>query len=441
MTIIPYACMMNDPTTEVVVVWLDRRENPVAASQTLRYGPDNLEVHSNFVEVRGGFSENDIPVTCIRHYVHLTNLAPGSLCALSLPVEGITFPPVKMLPVRIPQAGITGMAISDTHVGKRTIDEPSKFDHIAAESPDFIIMPGDAVGEGDTLLRVANGEIWADAFTHYFSRWWDHRNFLPQILYCPGNHDVRNGNADGETLGSAILGTGMVDWMLPSMKLSQPAGERHVFVRAGNWLYVFGADVYSAIVADAKDRFEKYYDPEPGFGIFMAHSPMFSEGSRNSNDPIIQANMRNAFLRNLSERENMRMAVAGNIHLDYITKPLAWYPDNPGQPAVALDEGFAAPAPHGPFTITEFGEGCLGGRRLLSEPVVPKAIWDRTETRGLNYYLLHFTPGHVLVEDKNESGTAESREFRFPFLERNNGILARCYRSGGSPVYPHRLRD
>ena len=441
MTIIPYACMMNDPTTEVVVVWLDRRENPSATPQTLRYGPNNLEAQSDVVEVRGGSSDDGVPTICVRHYVHLTGLEPGSLCALSLPNEGVTFPPVKMLPKRVPQSGIVGMAISDTHVGKRTIDEPSKFDHIAAENPDFVIMPGDGVGEGDTLKRIANGEIWSAAFSDYFARWWDHGEFLPQILYCPGNHDVRNGNSAGVDLGSAHLNEALCDWFFPSMRLSQPTEERHIFARAGNWLYVFGADVYSAVVLDAKSRFEEYYDPEPGFGIFMAHSPMFSEGNRLSNDPTMQANMRNAFLRNLSERENMRMAVSGNIHLDYITKPLAWYAEDPGQPAVALDEGFAAPAPDGPFTIMEFGEGCLGGRGLLSEPIVPKAIWDRTERRGLNYYLLHFTPGHVLVEDKNESGTAETRDFRFPFVEHNNGILARCYRSDGSPVYPHRLQD
>ena len=439
MSIIPHACMMNDPTTEVLVCWIDSRESPRTTPQTLRYGPNNLEAQSTVVEMRGSIFTDPDPATHVLHYVHLTGLEPGSLCALSLPNEGATFPPVKMLPRRIPQSGITGMAISDTHVGKRAIDEPSKFDHIATESPDFIIMPGDGVGESDTAPNMVNSDLWAAAISDYFSRWWDHGEFLPQILYCPGNHDVRNGNADGVDLGSARTGNAACDWIFPSMKLSQPSDERHVFARAGNWLYVFGADVYSALVLDAKSRFEQYHDPEPAFGIFMAHSPMFSEGRRNSNDPTIQANMRNAFLRVLSERENMRMAVSGNIHLDYITKPLAWYASDPGEPSVALDEGFAAPAPEGPFTIMEFGEGCLGGRGLLSDPAVPKAMWDRTSRFGQNYYMLHFTPGRVSVEDKTESGVVATREFRFPFVERADGNVARIYRADGSPVYPRRV--
>lgn len=437
MTITPYALMMDDPTTEAMVCWIDTRPGGTDAPQTLRYGPQAAEVASSVVELPGGGR--------FVHHAHITGQQPGTLCPVSLPAEGATLPPVKMLPRRVPSDGLVGLSVSDMHCGRRQINTPAKFAFIGAERPDFIIMAGDSSAELHFAENDANSTRHVATFRDYFTQWWADGAFLPQMLCDGGNHWVSNTNGNGVSISNAITGAGYFDWFHPNMRLLPPVSDplgnpvitncRHAMVRIGNWLQLISGDVYSNTVASAAAAFLELHDADPALCIFMAHSPFFSQGQRTAGDPVIQANLRNALFKAIAQRENCLFTFGGNIHLDTITKPLAWYDSDPGAPSVALSDGWAAPAGPGEWrTFIEFGEGCIGGRPLQAEPLVPSEMWDYFEVAPLNYYLMRFTPGRVVVEDKDETGVRSAREFLLPFAERADGRVARAYAADGRPV-------
>lgn len=446
MTITPYALMMDDPTTESMICWIDERSGNSEAPQTLRYGPGNLEVQSTVVTLPGGSVRH--------HHAHITGLEPGTICDLSLPGEGVTFPPVKILPDRVPAEGIVGLSISDMHCGRRTIDTPAKFEFVGQERPDFIIMAGDSSGAMNISKGETSTSVHVATFRDYFTQWWEEGDFLPQMLCDAGNHWVGNSRGDGVNIPNPYGSTqfdpypNYFGWFHPSALLISPTVDPidpeivciHQSAKIGNWLQVLSGDVYGNFVSSVAEMINSEHDPDSGLCIFMAHSPLISQGDRTAGDPPMQENMRNAIFYDLAQRENIQFTFAGNVHLDTITKPLAWYAedDDPGHPSIQLageNAGWLAPAAPGKWqNFIEFGEGCLGGRSLLTDPVAPAELWDRFERQPLNYYIMRFSPGRVVVENKNENGLAETREFVFPLFENASGRLIKAYAKSGAPV-------
>ena len=451
MTVTPYAMMMNDPTAEAMVAWIDQRPGATATPQTLVYGPSGDEATSTPVALPNG---------AVHHRAVISGQDPGTLCPLSVPAEGLTFPPVRMLPRRLSDDPVRVLVVSDTHCGARTINTPSGFAFIGAETPDAILIPGDSSGsiqEGHQQWTSATAaDVHCATIRDYFAQCWSHGQFLPQIAADAGNHWVGNGASDATGENAPNVPTGYVDGQNPppdanffdvfhaATRAVEPSGLeswggpiRHMSIKIGNWLQVFSADVYSNTISSAAGFFSALYSKDPGLFVFMCHNVMFSQGDRNAGDPVIHNGLRNAFFRQIAEAENCKFSFGGNMHLDTITKPLSWHQDNPGAPSVALGEGWAAPAAAGEWrNFVEFGEGCLGNRGLQASPLVPSGMWDRLEQAPLNFYRLTFTRGRVVVENRNQSGVAATREFHFPAAERADGVLARAYRPGGAPVYP-----
>lgn len=442
--IFPWALMLPDPTTSVMAVWCDTRVNrpSPATPQTVVYGPNDTSIQSTVLDVPAG-SSGDI------HTAIFTDLEPGSLCQWSLPSLELTFKPIKILPSTLPTAGLTGMTVSDMHCGARTVDTPQKFTFCGSERPDFIIMPGDSSHASSFTRSSTNTNRHIATFRDYFQQW--HGDFIPQIIAEPGNHWVGNAGSNGENFtsvsGVQFAANSLFEIFHPNVSHLPPFTDplenpnvvncRHMAVTIGNYLQIISGDVYSNSHQSARQAFIDHHNPDPGFCIWMSHSPMFSRSQRQNADHTLQSRLRDSMFKLLAERENTAFCFGGNIHVDSATKKLSHTTTDTGD-SLPIDDGYVSVAPSDEWkTIVEYGQGMLANRDDATDPVVPVNFFDRYERPGLNYYLLKMYPGKCIVEDKNDLiGLVSTKTYFSPLGVKSDGSLGRSYSKDGRPVYP-----
>ncbi|WP_147305220.1 hypothetical protein [Alkalilimnicola ehrlichii] len=192
--------MLNDPTTEIMVAWIDERSGADGSAQTLHCDGREFAADGNATENGGIYLYHAI----------IEGLEPDTLYPVSLDAgETIEFPPIKTLKSRLGDGEFKSLVVYDTHTVKRQMTEPATFAPMAAEQVDAVFVAGDMIGELDYERNNHNTGIWATAFRDYFSQL--HIEFMPQILQIPGNHEVGNTMNDGTMLGDAT-GTLYVDF-------------------------------------------------------------------------------------------------------------------------------------------------------------------------------------------------------------------------------------
>lgn len=316
--IIPYALMMDDPTTSVMVCWIDERSEADGFNHTLYYG-DQITIVGPWETLANG------------DYIYradLSGLDPGTEYPLSIDVGGgpQDIPPVRTLPARIPMSGIKILSLSDTHSNKRQMTNPSQFSPMANEQVDIMFVSGDLLGENDYSKSSSNADSWKIGMRDYVTQ--INKDYMPHILLIPGNHEVGNTRSDGISTGDET-GTQFRQFF-PNVYEVTPSNTNHAAIKIGDYLQFLGGDCYSNTAASVGQMIEDYHDPDVALCIYGAHSPMFSaDDMRFPEDNEIQERMRNACFYRLASKENVYFAHGGNIHIRSVTWPLKFVDEDP----------------------------------------------------------------------------------------------------------------
>ena len=176
-----YALLLADPTTEMMICWIDETGN--GTDHTIYYGEDKENLNNSQTVSGVEMIEGD-------GYVYSTSLKElNSDVTYHLEVDTGSFiseiESFKTFPQTLGDKSIKLMTLPDIHINQgytHNWENPDKIDRFVEENPDIIIIPGDGTGQGDVHERFVS------AFKDYFSQF--NSEHLTPILWCPGNHEM-----------------------------------------------------------------------------------------------------------------------------------------------------------------------------------------------------------------------------------------------------------
>ncbi len=225
---------------------------------------------------------------------------------------------VRTLPGAMPRGGITVTVASDLHIEANvsSMASPEEMDIIAAQSPDVMLLTGDLANTFRETFGSSNGGWWVKLATDYLTR--ISTDHLVPILVSPGNHDVGNHQWDGT--GEIPQDGTYFQFFFPNA--FNITGHNYAAITCGDYLQLLNIDTHSTTVSDTAEWAPGAIDPNIPFCLPFHHSPLFAADIRGSNDPQLQAYLREALFESFFEAENIKFGVCGHIHTRTLSKPL-----------------------------------------------------------------------------------------------------------------------
>ena len=331
--IIPYILVTDNPTTSLMVVWIDVEGS--GENHSIEWGEDFTNSQTNISPWRSLVTGDYI------YRATISGLSPATTYPLRVQAGRgqRTLTPMRTLPATAPPEGVSVLMTHDTHVDARQVTNPEQFASIAQFQYDLVIGAGDWIGAGfidrNNTSHVAS---WITAMRDYFGQL--NKDFMPPMQYVPGNHDVGNNDNDGTQVGDQT-GTNYRDFF-PNAWETVPLETNHMAITYGDYLQVLGSDSYSALAAETGPFLVNNHDPNVATAIYMSHSPMFSAPDSRfvPQDQQLQERLRNEAFVFCHDAANIHFSSGGNIHAHSQTHALTYVNEEPsGDDFLPISDG------------------------------------------------------------------------------------------------------
>ncbi|MCU4924448.1 fibronectin type III domain-containing protein [Halobacteria archaeon AArc-dxtr1] len=443
----PYALLLEDPTSEMGISWIDDTGESGGASQTVSYGtePDAL---AESEEAEGEeFPESDGAYV---YHTTLTGLEPDTTYHIeidatdSLTHQFNTFPLERPEEMRI---GITsdhhpwreGIGMADAGNGAAVMEEFGQFE------PDIVYYPGDFVTFA-TSHTTEDTENWLTWFDDYMGG--INQGYLKPFFAGAGNHELAEivgccweGRKEGFDYEDLTPDAGYFQMLFPNIVELDPVGENYGSVTISDYLQLVMLDSHSAFVDDQAEWLAETIDPSVDLVVPGCHQPMLPGGDRGSYE--LMASMRSLWGPILHEAPNVQCYFVGNEHAYKNTLPWTIVDDEPDHDNyfdlddeffdledvgyMVVDDGVTTTED----TITkengiiEFGDGWPNNRAIPSE----EGDWFLNYAEGdsvdeAQYQLLDIYSESMTISEVNQVGEAmASFDFELANVEGDGAIV------------------
>ena len=399
-TIFGYRLFLADPTTEIMVVWVDTSFGADGSQHTLRYGTDSSNLSQSQQATGLQIPQRDEYI----YSVKLQGLSADTRYYLRVETpDGFkNLTPHDTFPTTVPAEGIRYLITSDLHIELDNVGiaSPSELNSMASEGAKALLMVGDLVENHAWSFDNYNGGAWIHIMKNYMSV-----IDLP-MLHLPGNHDVGNNTWDGT--GSVNPDQNYYRIFFPNTAEIAPLGKNYGSSVFGDYLKVVGLDTHSEFPEDSRSFVENELADVNVRMIFPLHHSTIVYGERSNPDYDLQERLRNAWMKSFLTSPRVYASYCGHIHNRSLSNPLIYTVSDPqtSESFALLDsqgnpDGWAIVGANG---HREFGQGWATGR--VNDP-----HWALEYSESANqYFLLDITEDTAEVTEKDNSGTTLNTE-------------------------------
>lgn len=394
--VIPYSNLAEDPTTEVVIYWIDERDEADGSAQSIHYGDDESDLTESVTDN----DPDEVPeldgtwvyVAVIdeldadtRYYAEIRDDSDDVLETC----QWVT------LPNSLDSRDITVAVSSDWHTdhsGSQYMNDPEDVDVIWGQDPDLHLFVGDYNTTVDSESQ-SNAEDWVRIFREYYDRYDDEE--LVHILAVPGNHEVGNHQWDGTDAESVDPDRGYFSFFYGHPRLLDGPGNSGA-VTVGDYLQVLALDTHSAFPSEVGDWVADAIDETVELVIPFQHEGFAQLGHRDDND--LTDNVRRGWFDTLYSADNVYFWQHGHVHTEGRTVPFKKVDDEPSHDEYfELDDGYVVEG-ETHDGITGFGEGWRDDRSLRDEWYVERVQQNK------NFSLVTLSNPSVQLQVINDNG-------------------------------------
>jgi len=381
----PYATLAPDPTTEIVISWVDERDGADGSSQTLDYDGGSESTTGESVP------ESDAYL----YEVELTGLEPDT--DYSGTIDGEVSVDWRTVPESISDDDITIVVASDWHIDYGTgdsLDYPeSDIPPLEEQDPDIVLIPGDIVSFADEVSED-NSDEWLRLWREHFDILNEDR--LRQTLAVPGNHEVGNYDWTGDETESVDPEAGYFQFWFKYPRDLGPGGENYGEITIGDYLQILGLDTHSAYPADVADWMEGALDETVNHVLPIHHSPLLGGGERHPEDLDLQETLRDEWASIFDSSGNISSHFAGHLHVRKRTYPWGVVDEQPDDDFEELPDGYLTEADDN--GIIEYGDGYPSDQNPRNE------WWLEVSEKSNQFYRLDVSSGSIDVTELDEEG-------------------------------------
>lgn len=381
-----YALLMEDPTTEMMICWID--EESKGEEQILYYSAKGQESQSKTAEKHEIEGANGYV-----YHVALSHLHPNKTYYINVKGSKQSF---KTFPAALDEnEKLKLLVISDTHIEQgypHNWEDPTHVERFVKEDPDILVVPGD-------LTNNRKVENFIKTFRDYLSQFNTDR--LIPLIWVSGNHEGGT-YPDPEHDMSRPLNTLHFRYFAPNLAKMNPVGEGLFYgnIVIGDYLQFIALNTHQVVgtfqdqtnwIASLEPEAEnvfvlqhrgfinnesKIYHVEADVEIpFIDKVDMSSRKGDGRKDDMFQVMQREQWFVPLYNNvgKNLKAFLTGHIHAPTITrrlKPIDYTPDHP----YYLPAGKYNLVRNDEEGVREFGQGFRGDSKVYKHEEIPEIL-------------------------------------------------------------------
>ena len=346
--IYPYAQLADDPTSSVIVSWVDDRTDADGSEQTLEFDDGSETSEGEEVPESGG---------SYKYEVEINGLDPNS--DYSGTIDGEESVGFETLPESLEDGAIDFVVVSDQHIDRdNAMPDSGMMEPLADEDPDLLIINADLTTDG-YQVDEDNTDDWL--------RFWDEylgilqENKLVPIVMTVGNHEVGNMVWDGT--GSVDPEAGYYQFWFSNIPDTDPQGENYGEISVGDALQILALDTHSAYADDVAEWMDDAYNPHANLCLPIHHAPLMPGGYRTDEDEDLSQLLREEWGPFFDDKHNIMPTFSGHIHLRSRSVPWTVTASEPsGDDYFEVGDRYIIENPDEDDRIIEFGGGYRAGR-------------------------------------------------------------------------------
>ena len=412
--IYPYTMIAEDPTTQVLLSWIDERDSADGSEQSMEINGDTVTTTGELIPASDEIDDCDgayryegevidglSPDT--EYEVEINNDHVGTTFTLPDSWDGYEDGQMRLV------------LTSDWHIEgrndyKHTVNGAR---HMAGHEPHVFVFFGDYI-TSNFNMEADDAEEWLRLFRHYYYECiYDSGDRLMPAFHLPGNHEVGNHHWVGDDR-SVDPQTGYYQFFFKSPPYLDPAGKNFGAVTVGEYMQLVGLDTHSARLDNDTTPWLQggVLDSDVDHIVAVQHAALFPGGDRRYTDFEYGENMLEYFGDVYYQQNNLRAVFAGNVHSRKKTHPWKITGEEPeGEPDedyIELDGGdYVTLADGDPLAIVEYGDGYNPDR--WDADVAEKWYLEHSSKTGA-HYTLTLSDNRYEVKEIDTSGETLASE-------------------------------
>jgi hypothetical protein len=308
----PYQLLTNDPTTKVLINWIDDNDSYLGTNQTLRYGLEGQALSNSIV-----VSPQSIPNSNKKLYsAEITGLTPNTTHSFLIdndPVESYEFK-FKTQKSTLGSDEYKVAFVSDIHIDYTdgaSMNTSSRMAQVKAQTPNIICFIGDIVSNSHTPDTTKSNE-YIRFFKEHVNTQLNTNRVLQPMVNVPGNHDV------GELNDNPTKTRGYFQLFWNTFK-TYNSGNNLGSIKIGNYLRLVGLDLFSDTVTNNANLINNLPD-DTDYVIPFSHFPILPSTTRQSWDSAIFESVAQNIAPALNNKPKIKAYFTGHMHTRYQSK-------------------------------------------------------------------------------------------------------------------------
>ena len=308
----PYQLLTDDPTTKVLINWIDDNSVYLGTNQTLRYGLENQPLSNSLV-----VSPQNIPNSTKKVYsAEITNLQPNTIYSFKIdnePVESYEFK-FKTQKTTLGTDEYKVAVLSDIHIDYTdgaSMYTALRMEQVKAQNPDILCLIGDIVSNSYNTDTTKSNE-YIRFFKEHVNTHLNTNRFLLPMVNVPGNHDV------GELPNPKPKNAGYFQLFWNTFK-QYNSGNNLGSIKIGNYLKLVGLDLFSDTITNNTALINNLID-DTEYVIPFSHFPILPSTTRQSQDQNLFENVVQNIAPALNNKPKIKAYFSGHMHTRYRSK-------------------------------------------------------------------------------------------------------------------------